>query len=458
MDKQLIVKFFWQSLQNFSIIFLYFIKYYFYEKFLGFKNKNYMFFLAQIAITLMGIFIAGLLSETSIILISLIFELIVVCVMCKGKILIKFYAVILNQTSLLLITLMFLIVDFKVSPVLLKLFANSNNYKMVNCIMLNLSDLKVYLIAFSFFKYICGRLKIKEKDINTYKILILIIPCMSIYSMAFLFYTIQGVKINKSRYFLFSLFTNAYYVLPLICAFLLVSISIMAYTFDKMIYMEEENEKLILMRQKLQLQLEHTRHIEEINTKIKAVIHDVNNHVACLKNLADNDKNDEIKKYLGNIKDSLGKLEFKIKTGNSIADAVINEKANVAEMKKIDFECEFILPRQINIEPIDLSIILNNILDNAIEACARIENKNIVKKISMKSFITDSYLIIEISNSNIGKIKYIDNTIISSKINKINHGIGVSNIKSVVSKYGGVFDIVQEKYKVTVNVMLKLYT
>lgn len=76
----------------------------------------------------------------------------------------------------------------------------------------------------------------------------------------------------------------------------------------------------------------------------------------------------------------------------------------------------------------------------------------------MKSLITDSYLIIEISNSNVGKIKHSDNTIISSKVDKINHGIGISNIKSIVSKYGGVFDIVQEKYKVTINVMLKLYT
>jgi sensor histidine kinase regulating citrate/malate metabolism len=67
------------------------------------------------------------------------------------------------------------------------------------------------------------------------------------------------------------------------------------------------------------------------------------------------------------------------------------------------------------------------------------------------------YLIIEIINSSSEKLSYNDDKIITSKADKINHGIGLSNIEDVVNKYNGAFDIIEEQNQVTLSLMLKAY-
>lgn len=66
------------------------------------------------------------------------------------------------------------------------------------------------------------------------------------------------------------------------------------------------------------------------------------------------------------------------------------------------------------------------------------------------------YLIIEVSNSATDKIQYAENKIISTKTDKNNHGIGISNIKTVAKKYNGIVDILEEKHKFIINIMLKI--
>ena len=197
--------------------------------------------------------------------------------------------------------------------------------------------------------------------------------------------------------------------------------------------------------------------IDGIYLGIRKVIHDMNNHISCLRNLADNNNLEEIKKYLHNISQTIGKLDFKIKTGHPICDAVINEKLNISQIEGITFVCNFLMPQKTSLESIDLCIILSNALDNSIDACKKITAPDIEKKISLKSYLRGLYLIIEISNSSIEKLTYLGDKILSSKLDKSNHGIGLSNINDVVKKYSGIVDIVDEKNCFTLSIMLKIH-
>ncbi len=141
-----------------------------------------------------------------------------------------------------------------------------------------------------------------------------------------------------------------------------------------------EEKKNLLMEQQFKLQLTHSNNIEMLYKGIRGIIHDMNNHVSCLKNLAATNNIEDIKKYLININETISKLDFKIKTGNSISDAVINEKYNIAQANEIEFICDFLLPKETLLEPVDLCVILSNALDNALEACMRITDSNILKK------------------------------------------------------------------------------
>ncbi len=59
---------------------------------------------------------------------------------------------------------------------------------------------------------------------------------------------------------------------------------------------------------------------------------------------------------------------------------MINEKYNIAKTNKIEFICDFLLPKETLLEPVDLCIILSNALDNALEACMRITDSDLQKK------------------------------------------------------------------------------
>lgn len=446
-----------QLLLEFLIMsFLYAVKYYFYKRFLGFKCKPWCFLLCASLLTFVDFYTMKTLSLSLRIIMGDVIWLTVICFLCKGNLLIKIYAVIIEQTVLLLINLTLLTFDFKISPNIHNINMSFNEHITVGFIYNIINALIRFAILFIFLRIICSFLDLKEKSMNLYKSLYLLIPCLSIYGLALIFYITQEVKIDDKNYYLPYIFPKLYSILPFVSFTLLMSILITAYTFKKMLEGEQQQQKNMLMEQQFKLQLTHSKNIEGLYTGIRSIMHDMNNHLVCLKNLAADNNVDNIKKYLDNIGETISKVDFKIKTGNPISDAVINEKFNIAKAEGIEFICDFMIPKETFLEPVDLCIILSNILDNAIEACTRISDNNITKKICIKSYIRDMYLIIEASNTTIHKIQYDKDKIISTKSDRDNHGIGISNIKTAVKKYNGVVDILEEKNKFIINIMLKI--
>lgn len=435
----------------------YIVKYYFCKNFLGFKSKGWKFILCLLLLTAFDFCIARAVSETVRIILNIVLYMLVICLLCKQNFVLKLYAAIVQDASLVLISITFFIFDFKFSTNIFKIKMNFNEYLVLNFISNTVSDLLRLLLLYILLKYICKLLKIKEKQVNAYQGLYLLIPCLATYGLSEFFYVIQEIKIGNNVYYLPNIFQKIYYILPFISCGLLLSIIITAYTFNKMLEGEDEKQKNMLVEQQFKLQLEHGKNMENLYGGIRSVIHDMNNHLACLRNLADAGRTEEIKKYISNISETINRLDFKIKTGNPVSDAVINEKCNVAKMYGIEFLCEFICPHEISVEPMDLCIILSNILDNAIEACQRIESSNVIKTIKIKSYLKNKYLIIEVSNTKDNVLKYNDSKIISTKPDAYKHGIGISNVEDAVKKYNGATDIIEEKNKFTINVMLPLF-
>lgn len=434
----------------------YVIEYYFYKRFLGFKYKAKIFILGA----LIGTIINYIMMKTTFgvfrIIIADIIWLVIISFLCYGNFLIKLYAVIVTDTVVSIISLTFLTYDFWGLPWKHNISMTFKRHMLVNVVNTTAVDLIHFIILFVFLKSICELLSLKERTLSLYQSLYLLIPCLAIYSLAIIFYCIQIIKIGNTEYYLPHIFPKLYYILPFVSFALLISILIIAYTFKKMLDGEQEQQKNMLVNQQFRLQLAHSKNIEGIYSGIKSVIHDTNNHLSCLRRLAEANNIEDIKAYLDNIGQTVGSLDFKIKTGNSIADAVINEKYNIAKHEGIKFICDFMIPKESLLEPVDLCIILSNALDNAIEACRKINDNNIPKVISIKSFIRSKYLIIEITNSSIKKLKYVENNIITTKQDKLNHGIGIINIKTTVSKYNGTVDILEERDKFIINIMVRI--
>ena len=102
----------------------------------------------------------------------------------------------------------------------------------------------------------------------------------------------------------------------------------------------------------------------------------------------------------------------------------------------IEFEENINISKLGFIKDIDICAIFANALDNAIEACMKIDN-DLEKSIQVKATYINGFAIIKFTNTKVNEIKFSDKRIQTSKDNKKIHGIGISSIKYIVGKYNG---------------------
>lgn len=182
------------------------------------------------------------------------------------------------------------------------------------------------------------------------------------------------------------------------------------------------------------------------------IFHDMKNHLSVLSLLIADKNFVRANEYINKINEPILKLENKRFTGNRIVDIILNDKLEKAERCNINFDIRSKELKEGVIQDIDWCAILANILDNAIEACCQVQDSN--KRIDVYISQNDCSTIIEVSNTYNGNVNISDGKLVSSKKNKLIHGIGLESIKSSVEKYNGIFECCLEKDVFKINISL----
>lgn len=218
---------------------------------------------------------------------------------------------------------------------------------------------------------------------------------------------------------------------------------------------EEEFEKKYsdVLRENMDLKLEldviakeydkekdKSEEIKSLHKKTRTLKHDMKNHIMVITAYLNDCEYDKAKNYLSKISDNLNKMYTYIEIGNSLLNYIINTKLQFAKENGIDVKAEIENLSFDQIGSVDFSALLNNLLDNAIEASLNSNNKEIVVNILKKR----GYDTILVKNK-ISKSVLKDNpSLISIKKNKEEHGYGLKHIRSLVDKYEGMIDIYEE--------------
>ena len=149
--------------------------------------------------------------------------------------------------------------------------------------------------------------------------------------------------------------------------------------------------------------------------------------------LANENDLDEIRNYLEKLNVSVGRTDRELHCGNSIADAICNERNQYAKKKEIHVEIEGRMPNAIQLEAIDICTIFSNALDNAIEAVTLIPD---VQKrwINLKIQNQGEILFLQFTNP---MLKCENKGMKTMKKDSINHGFGLQNIRMAAEKYQG---------------------
>ncbi|MGX4601289.1 sensor histidine kinase [Faecalimicrobium sp. JNUCC 81] len=228
--------------------------------------------------------------------------------------------------------------------------------------------------------------------------------------------------------------------------YLLIIVNILLISiFLNSIKSEKEKAKAEFVNEKLDMQYKYYLMVKDSQEKMRQVYHDMNNHMENIKSLKNS--SEDVNKYINNIEDEVKGTKNIYNTENVLLDIILYEKSKVCIENNIDFNVGIDFSKCDFIDMIDISSIFSNLIDNAIEACDKIDDNNIEKYITIKSTFIKGYYVVRCENSKTNKVIIKNNKIFTSKKDKFLHGIGLESIKSSIKKYNGELKIKDSRSK-----------
>ncbi|SCW51317.1 GHKL domain-containing protein [Lachnospiraceae bacterium C10] len=233
----------------------------------------------------------------------------------------------------------------------------------------------------------------------------------------------------------------------------LAAITVM-YSYQRMKQSQEDALQNALVSKQVEELSGHVHAIEALYSDIRGIRHDINNHIMVLGNLLDKGEADEAAKYLNEWQNGFPMPEINAKTGNPVTDIVISEKMREAEEAGISFSQDFHYPSSGNVESIDIGIILNNALSNAIRAASESKDPHV----EVKAWKNNNAYLIQVKNSFSGKLSLDPQTglLETSKKDKESHGYGLMNMKRITEKYYGTIQLEQREDMVIFTALMMI--
>lgn len=187
--------------------------------------------------------------------------------------------------------------------------------------------------------------------------------------------------------------------------------------------------------------------------EIRKLRHDMNHCIQCIYTLIHNNKYDEAKAYLNElISEKISGCNPIVITNSEVVNAVMSSKLQRCKYNDINIKYEITGSIE-KIKDVDISILLGNLLDNAIEGCMKLKEN---RCIHLKVFNEKNYLVILLNNSIASSVLKKNPLLMTTKRNKLIHGFGISSIKDIVKAYNGMIKIYEEKKLFKVDIWLNL--
>ena len=178
----------------------------------------------------------------------------------------------------------------------------------------------------------------------------------------------------------------------------------------------------------------HYREVENMYGQIRGWRHDYRNHIQTMKAFAANGDLDAIRSYLDQLDTDLNTVDPSVKTGNTMADAILNSKISLAKSRHISVHVDAHIPVKLNMSELDLCVILGNLFDNAIEASLALPEAQRLIRVYMDMKNTQLY----ISFTNFTASKKMPKLGTRFQTTKGDgHGFGLVRIDNIIARLDG---------------------
>ena len=266
------------------------------------------------------------------------------------------------------------------------------------------------------------------------------------------------VRIDTDAFVLFDEKPDLLWKIPMIAVLIFAGEAALIYFWQRYRILLAERQKHFVEEQQVKAMKKRLEEAENFYGSIRRVRHEMKNHMANIKGLAGAGEYGEIEEYVRRMDETMQELEYKYVTGNAVTDVIINDKCRRAEKAGIRFGADFRYGGEIPV--FDMGIILNNLLDNAIEACEKLEPGKGFIRLSLKR--KKQFLILYVENSFDGAVPVSKGSPLPPTTKQsilpgiiTEHGIGLENVRDIAERYFGGVNIKVKGDVFHVTVMLQ---
>ena len=231
----------------------------------------------------------------------------------------------------------------------------------------------------------------------------------------------------------------------------IVAILVVIVMFQNWKEMQEEQRGQELVLNQISDMKKHIEEVEKLYRDIRSMRHDMGNHIQTLEHLVAHNNMDDATEYLEHLKNEWDEVSPEIKTGSPVIDVILMEKLREAKERQIRFLSDFHYPQNTKLNAFDLSVIMNNALNNCMENVSGDD-----PYISISSFRKNSIFMITIKNSFGGQLNFGDSDLPETTKSGREHGMGLNNIRRVARMYMGDISLEQGNEEVILSIMMQV--
>ena len=186
-------------------------------------------------------------------------------------------------------------------------------------------------------------------------------------------------------------------------------------------------------------QAKQYRTLQRQSEENKRMVHDFKNHILALQGLSKAEDIHAVSSYLQNLNEVFQEYEEKQWCDNAVINSIINQKLKLAKDANITCYVKSTPSIDVSLGESEVVTVFGNLLDNAIEACQKVVDKERWIELDMKQ--KQGIFHVRVANAIQDKPEIENNKIRTTKEDKLSHGYGLKNVSRVVEKYHGVMDL-----------------
>ncbi len=191
------------------------------------------------------------------------------------------------------------------------------------------------------------------------------------------------------------------------------------------------DSEALLLRQHMELQQESMNALEQSYRLQRKSAHEFEHHLQVLRDLLDRNETDTAREYLARLKKNRSIQVMHVSSKHPVVDVILNQKYHTARQSEINMQIQVNDLSGMGIPSDAMAVILTNLLDNAIEACRRVDGCREL----FCTVLWDEGLTISIRNTSL-PVNIVDGKIPTSKVDSLSHGFGLLSVSHVLDGLG----------------------